>query len=191
MKRIAFLLLLAAALGGKVTASLVPTNTVGEARILLIEPSSMPVLAGEATLTIGALGRTNGTYTGDYKVKVFPYFYKSETGRLAMQVSDAALAEIRAGKVTTIIGTATTSGKRGRCRRIDAIVTPKGRDKGMLKVSFQAGGRGMIFEPAYRIVKTLPREAVGQAAETWPANGTTVCPEEAKFNTGPTAGIHL
>lgn len=191
MKRIVFLLLLAATPGGKVTASPVPTNTVGEARILLIEPSSMPVLAGEATLTIGALGRTNGTYTGDYRVKVFPYFYKSEKGRLAMLVSDAALAEIRAGKVTPITGTATTSGKRGRCRRIDAIVTPKGRDKGMLKVSFLAGGRDMIFEPTYRIVKTMPKEAVGLAAEALPTTGMTGFPEEAKLNTGPTAGTHL
>ena len=32
----------------------------------------MPVAAGKATLTIGPLQRTNGVYTGDYKLKVFP-----------------------------------------------------------------------------------------------------------------------
>ncbi len=188
MKRMVFLLSLAATLGGKVSAAPVAAWAAAENRVLVIEPSSMPVLAGEATLTIGALGRTNGTYSGDYRVKVFPYFYKNERGRLAMAVSDAALADIRAGKVTAIAGTATTSGKRGRCRRIDAIVTPGGRDQGVLKVSFLAGGREMIFEPVYHIVKIAPGAALGRAAETMTAAGR---PSGATSQTGQAAGIHL
>ena len=53
----------------------------------------MPIAGGKATLTIGPLQRTNGTYAGDYKLKVFPYFLKNDKGRLAIVVSDAALAE--------------------------------------------------------------------------------------------------
>ena len=40
----------------------------------MIDPSSMPVDAGKATLTIGALQRADGVYTGNYKITVFPWF---------------------------------------------------------------------------------------------------------------------
>jgi len=191
MKRMAFLLSLAAVLGGKVLAATVPAEAIAENRMLLVEPSSMSLPAGEAKLTIGFLGRTNGIYTGDYRVKVFPYFYKSEKGRLDMAVPDAALAEIRAGKVTAITGTATTSGKRGRCRRIEAIVTPNGRDQGTLKVTFLAGDRKMIFEPVYHLVKTTQRLASGPAVAVPPVAEITGRPPEATFNSGRTDGIHL
>jgi hypothetical protein len=120
-------------------------------RVLMIDPSSTPVAAGKATLTIGALQRTNGVYSGDYKIKVSPYFWKNEKGRLAIIVSDESLAKINQGKAATIIGTATTSGKGGICRHIDATATPANMNRGRLKVWFTSGERIMIFEPAYHL----------------------------------------
>ena len=125
------------------------TNSAPANRLLMIEPSSMPVGAGKATLIIGALQRTNGVYAGSYKMKVFPYFYKNEKGRLAIIVSDQSLARIRQGKIVAITGTATTSGKAGRSRHIDATATPADINRGTLKLWFTAGTRKMIFEPAY------------------------------------------
>ena len=130
--------------------------TVPPERILMIEASSAPITAGRATLTVGVLQRTNDFFTGDYRVKVFPYFYKSERGRLAIAVSDTALAEIRQGKVTRLTGTATTNGKGGRCRPVVATVTPAGPDGGRLQIRFTAGGKPMLFEPAYHIAKAAP-----------------------------------
>ena len=137
------------------------TNTVSTNRTLIIDPSSMPIAAGKATLTIGLLQRANGIYSGDYKVKVFPYFLKNESGRLAIIVSDESLARVNRGEVATIIGTATASGKDGICRHIDATATPTNIDHGMLKLWFMSGSRKMIFEPAYhfadtRLVVALP-----------------------------------
>ena len=86
-----------------------PVSPLGADRLLLIDPSSMPLAVGKATLIIGPLRRTNGVYAGDYKVKVFPYFLKSENGRLAITVSDDALAKVNQGKVTAITGLATTA----------------------------------------------------------------------------------
>src|ERR1035441_4988239 len=111
MKRITVLLVLFAVGWGDVHAVPASTNSAAGNRILMIDPSSMPVDAGKATLTIGALQRTNGVYAGDYKLKVFPWFLKNEKGRLAIVVSDKSLAEAGQGKVVTIAGTATTSGK--------------------------------------------------------------------------------
>ena len=47
----------------------------------------MPISAGKATLTVGALRRANGVYTGAYTVRVSPYFWKNEKGTVAIVVS--------------------------------------------------------------------------------------------------------
>ena len=149
MKRITVLLVLFAVGWGDVHAVPASTNSAAGNRILMIDPSSMPVDAGKATLTIGALQRTNGVYAGDYKLKVFPWFLKNEKGRLAIVVSDASLAEASQGKVVAIIGTATTSGNGGKSRPIEATATPVDSNHGTLKLWFTAGSRKMIFTPAY------------------------------------------
>jgi hypothetical protein len=122
-------------------------------RILMIDPSSMPVGGGKATLTISPLQRADGVFTGDYQIRVFPYVFENENGRLAIVVSDASLAGIKQGKVVKIIGTATTIGKGGKSRHIDATATPLDNDRGTLKLWFMAGNRKMIFEPGYHLAE--------------------------------------
>jgi hypothetical protein len=130
---------------------------------LMIDPSSMPVDAGKATLTIGALQRVGGVYTGDYKVTVFPYFLKNEKGTLAIVVPDESLAKISQGKVVAITGTATTSGKSGSTRSIEATATPVDINHGNLKLWFMAGDRKMIFEPAYHFAGKNTTAVLAQA----------------------------
>ena len=166
MKRITFLLALLAAGWSAAHAASPSTNSASSNRILMIDASSMPVAEGKATLTIGALKRADGIYTGDYKIKVFPYFLKNEKGRLAIVVSDKSLAEVNQGKVAAIIGTATTSGNGGKARHIDATATPINRDHGTLKLWFTADGRKMIFTPAYHFAEN------GMVAVLAPATGT-------------------
>jgi len=168
MKRIAFLLALLAAGWGDICAAPATTNSASTDRILMIDPSSMPIATGKATLIIGALQRVDGVYTGDYKLKVFPYFLKNEKGRLAIVVSDESLAEINRGKFAAIVGTATTSGKGGRTRHIDATATPADINRGTLKLWFMAGNRKMIFEPAYHFAGTGTAVVVAQATEIKP-----------------------
>src|SRR5262245_11346571 len=103
-------------------------------RLLMIDPSSMPITAGKATLTIGVLQRTNGVYSGEYKMNISPYFFKSETGRLAIVVSDESLAKVGQGETVAIIGTAISPG--GQTRPIAAKATPTGTEGGKLKLWF-------------------------------------------------------
>jgi len=153
MKAIPVLLaLLAAGLGGA-HAARGSTNLAAPNRILMVDSSSMPVAGGQATLTIGPLVRAGGVYSGDYKVSVAPYFFKNEKGRLAIVVSDESLAGMVMGKTEAIIGTATTSGKGGETRHIDATATPLDINHGTLKLWFAAGERKMIFEPAYHFAE--------------------------------------
>ena len=166
-KRITVLLAVLAAVWGDTCAAPASTNAAPANRILVIDPSSMPIAAGIATLTIGALERVDGVYSGDYQIKVFPYFFKNEKGRLAIVVSDESLAEIGRGKVAAIVGTATTSGNGGQSRHIDATATPADINRGMLKLWFTtAGNRNMIFEPAYHFAEKGTAAVRAQTTET-------------------------
>jgi hypothetical protein len=137
-------------------------------RILVIDPSSMPIAGGKATLIIGALQRMKGVYAGDYKIKVFPYFSKNEKGTLAIVVSDESLAKLNQGKVAAIIGTATTNGKGGHSRHIDATATPININRGALKLWFMAGNRKMIFAPTYHFAGKETAVVLAQANEIKP-----------------------
>jgi hypothetical protein len=147
MRQITLLLALLVVGWSPALAAPASTNFLAANRALLIDRSSMRVEAGKATLTIGPLERTNGVYTGDYKLTVFPWFSNNEKGTLAILVSDESLAEANRGKVVTITGTATA--KSGNCWPIVAIATPVDKDHGTLKLWFMAGSRKMIFTPAY------------------------------------------
>jgi hypothetical protein len=161
----ALLALLVAGLGDAHAAP-ATTNFSPANRILMIDPSSMPVDGGKATLTIGALHWAGGVYSGGYKIKVSPYFFKNEKGRLAIIVSDESLAEISQGMAISVVGTATTSGKGGIRRHIDAVATPDGINHGTLKLWFMAGDRRMIFKPAYHFSEKLTSDVAGSRVET-------------------------
>ena len=144
----ALLAILAAGCSG-LHAAPVSTNSAPADRVLVVEPSSMPLAGGTAMLTIGVLRRVDGVFVGSYKVSVSPYFFKNEKGKLAIIVSDESMAKINHGKVATIIGTATTNGKGGITRHVDATATPASINRGMIKLWFMAGDRAMVFQPAY------------------------------------------
>ena len=157
MKRITLLLALLAPVWAGTLAAPPSTN-----RVLIIDPSSTAVSGAKATLSIGPLQRTGDIYAGDYQMKVSPYFFKSEKGRLAIVVTDESLAKTAQGIVTEITGTA-TSGKSGTTRHIDAIATPASLDRGTLKLWFMSGERKMIFEPAYHFAE---KETAALLAQT-------------------------
>jgi hypothetical protein len=165
MKRISVLLAVLAAGWGNAQAEPGLTNPASASRILVIDSSSMHLAVGKVTLTIGVLQRAHGVYSGDYKIKVSPCFFKNEKGRLAIIVSDESQARLDDGKVVAIIGTATTNGKGGRRRHIDAIATPANRNRGKLKLWFMAGAGKMVFTPAYHLAEketeAVPAQTTG------------------------------
>ncbi|MGD1084946.1 MAG: hypothetical protein ABSA47_09385 [Verrucomicrobiota bacterium] len=168
MRPILFLPVILAAFCGGTLAAAGSTNVAAANRVLMIESSSMPVAGGRATLTIGPLDRAAGVYTGDYQIKVSPYFYKNEKGRLAIVVSDESLAQVSQGKAAAIVGTATTSGQGGVTRPIDATATPVDINHGTLKLWFMAGDRQMTFEPAYHFAEEGTAVVVAKATDAKP-----------------------
>ena len=161
-------------------AAVPPSNgTAPVNRVLIVEPSSMPVAAGKATLTIGMLQRADGIYTGSYRINVSPYFYKNEKGKLNILVSDESLAKIDLGKSAAITGTATTSGAGGKTRHIEATATPANNDRGTLKLWFMSGDRKMIFEPSYHFAEKQTPATLGRTNMNLKLKGVPISHREA------------
>jgi len=144
-KSFLFLLLLAASW---CAAQAAPPATGSASPVLILDNSTMPLPTAKATLSIGPLTRANGVYAGDFKVKVFPYFFKSDRGRLAINIPDEALAAVNQGKTVSFSGTSTST-KNGIVRHIEITATPMDHDHGTVTLWFMAGDQKMIFTPAY------------------------------------------
>src|SRR5688572_32227642 len=62
---------------------------------LVIDRSFTRVSGAKATLTIDPLIRNGESFQGDYQMKVTPFFFKSETGKLEIFVSKIGRASCR------------------------------------------------------------------------------------------------
>ena len=136
-------------------AGFADSPSVNESNIVLIIDRSSAAVAGggKATLSIDPLKGTAEIYEADYQVKVSPYFFKSETGRLAIVISNEAFAGASKSIPVELTGTATTKGE-SRARRINVTAIPTDNRCGSLKISFMAGDRKIVFNTTYRIVRT-------------------------------------
>jgi len=159
-KTILFLLLLASSW---CAAQPAPTATNFTSPVLILENSTMPLTTAEATLIVGPLTRSNGTYVGEFKVNIFPYFFKSDRGRLSINVPDQALAAMNKGKPVAVNGTS-TSAKNGVVRRVEITAMPQDRDHGTVSLWFLAGDQKMIFTTSYHFTN----HAVATAGTTTP-----------------------
>jgi len=159
-KTIWCLLLLASSWG---VAQASPPSTNSASPVLILENSTLPLTTARATLIVGPLTRTNGVYAGDFKVKVFPYFFRSDRGRLAINVPDTALAAVCQGETVVVNGTSTST-KTGIVRHIEITATPKDRNHGTISLWFMAGDHKMTFTPAYHFTN----DAVASALEPTP-----------------------
>lgn len=127
------------------------TRTPARARIF-IEPSSASLTGGNARLTTTALSRKAGAYVGDYHLKVTPYFFKSEKGKLFINVSDESLRRLINGNSVEVTGQATTSGT-AETRAISARATPLGSDRGSLTVAILTENGKLVFNSSYRFAE--------------------------------------
>jgi hypothetical protein len=119
---------------------------------LSIEPSSASLAGGKARLILTSLVRTSGAYVGDYELKVTPYFFKSEKGKLSLAVSDQALQKLAQSSPADFAGNATTAGSGlSRPTRVKAI--PSANDRGMLKISVATENGPMVFNTSYRFAE--------------------------------------
>src|SRR5688500_1564968 len=118
---------------------------------IVIEPSSASLTGGNATLTTTALNRKAGSFVGDYQLKVTPYFFKSEKGKLSIHVSDEMLRKLINGDAVNVSGKATTSGT-AESRPITVRAIPLSSDRGSVTVAVLTENGKLVFNSSYRFL---------------------------------------
>ncbi|MGA7905408.1 MAG: hypothetical protein WCA06_22485 [Terrimicrobiaceae bacterium] len=114
-----------------------------------IDPAWTSIKGGKASLIVGALRRSAGTYIGDYEVTVSLYFFLSEKGTLSMIVSDESLRKLTQGIPVSVTGQATTK-KSGKTRAVNAKLTPAVKGRGSVTISFTEVDTKLIFKTSYQ-----------------------------------------
>jgi hypothetical protein len=116
---------------------------------ITVETSSTSIYIGKVTLLVAPLVRQNGEYTGDYKAKVFPYFFMNEHGSFRLAVSDEDLARVAKGETVEFKGQAESSGHEER--KITGRATPDEAVRGKIKIRiFVTEKIQLIFNTTYR-----------------------------------------
>ncbi|MGI8431673.1 MAG: hypothetical protein ACR2MW_05190 [Chthoniobacterales bacterium] len=101
---------------------------------------------------MGTLRREGDNYVGNYRLKVFPYFFKSEKGRLSIRVSKPTLRRIRRGRAIIFAGQASAEGT-ALTRKIAGKATPSGKNAGALDFTITTENGPLVYKTSYRLVK--------------------------------------
>ena len=118
-------------------------------RKLFIDPSSTSVRLGKATLIVSPLTRRGGNYIGDYRLKVRPYFFKSETGSLVLGASEDFVKRLQSGRATDFTGKALTR-EDGTTHVVLGRATPLSGDRGTVTFSIVTEKNAkIIFKTSY------------------------------------------
>jgi hypothetical protein len=129
-----------------------PPIAARAASTMVVEPSSASLAGGKARLTVSALRRAAGKYLGDYQLKVVPYFYKNETGTLAIAVNDETMNKLATGLPVSFAGSAATTGaKKTRPVTVKAIPSAVGSPKGTLLMAIATENGELLFRSAYAL----------------------------------------
>ncbi|MGI8966721.1 MAG: hypothetical protein ACR2H1_11630 [Limisphaerales bacterium] len=114
---------------------------------LFIDPSSAAVPGGKVNLSVGLLNLKGGNFVGDYHIKVVPYFFQNEKGKLTMTAPEESLRKLTNQIAVDFVGQAVSSS--GQINRIDGKITPTNQEHGAVMLWFMSGKRKMIFQTTY------------------------------------------
>jgi len=123
--------------------------------VVTAAPVSTWIYVGSVTLTASPFLRSGTQYNSHYSAKVFPYFFYSESGSMAVNVPTESLRRLAAGGPIAFNGTATRSD--GTVRLIDGMATPSGPSGGAIKVKIHLSKKlTLVFDTTYRLADPAP-----------------------------------
>lgn len=123
-------------------------QVAGARRSLHIAESSLSLTLVTITLSPSQLTPRGELYTGSYQVRVSPIVIGSESGRMSVQVPEAALRRLERGDTVSFTGEAVS--QSGKSRQVDARATPADADTGQVRLRITANGRKLVFHTGYR-----------------------------------------
>lgn len=140
---VAGLLLVVGPLWGGESAARLPVG-----RRLFVEPCSASIRLGKVSLVVTPLIHRGKTCTGNYQLKVSPYFFKNEKGTLVLDASDALVMKLMSGKPASFVGKATNS-RNGKVRKIFGKAVPSAGETGRVTFSINTEFGQMVFNTKY------------------------------------------
>jgi hypothetical protein len=134
------------------TAALSPSaQTSGRHAEVTVDPAHTSAYVAEISLALTPLTRRGDAYTGDYTVKVFPFFFFNEHGAISIEFSADQLQRLARGEKVGLKGLARNSA--GAARRIEGSAVPAaaGADHGKIKVYVWVSRKiDLVFNTSYR-----------------------------------------
>jgi hypothetical protein len=121
-------------------------------RRMFVDPSSTTVSHNKVRLIVGPLTHQGKFYVGSYQLKVFPYFFKSETGTLKLDAPDEGFRKFADGTEVKFTGKATNN-KGAKDKVITGKAKPSDKDKGSLIFSLETDNGRMTFKTSYHFAK--------------------------------------
>lgn len=107
------------------------------------------IYVGNVTLTTTPLRAEGDRYVGDYRAKVFPYFFSNEHGHLWIAFNEEDFARLARGERVNFTGRAENTDKEER--RIEGFATPVDAKHGKIKVRVYVSKKiELIFNSTYQ-----------------------------------------
>ena len=119
---------------------------------MFVDPCSTTVSHNKVRLVVGPLTQEGKFYVGSYQLKVFPYFFKSETGTLKLDAPDEGFRKFTEGTEMKFTGKATNN-KGAKDKVITGKAMPSDEDKGSLIFSLETDNGRMTFKTSYHFAK--------------------------------------
>lgn len=86
-------------------------------------------------------------------MKVAPYFFRNDKGKLAITVPTEAIAKAAPGSIVDFTGTAVSGGNKTVVRQLQGVAMPADAQHGALKVWLTVDERKLVFETKYQFVE--------------------------------------
>ena len=119
---------------------------------MFVDPSSTTVSLGKVRLNVSPLSQKEAAYTGNYEIKVTPYFFKSEKGGLLLVPSGDLVAALAQGKAVEFTGKATNHAN-GKSKVVRGKATPATADRGTVTFSIPTDNGEMVFNTSYHFAR--------------------------------------
>ncbi len=129
------------------------TQLVGDWDVVRVESVKTGIYVGSVTLTTSDFIRNGDKYVATYEAKVRPWFFWSETGSLAITLTEADRERLQRGERVEFKGEATNS--KNKPRYITGWAERHSPATGKIKVRIGVDDTALIFNSTYRFVNAL------------------------------------
>jgi len=118
---------------------------------ILVAPCKSKLSFAEASLIVSVLNHESGAFRGDYIIKINPFTFKNDEGRLDLKISDADAHKMTRGLAVEFSGKA-ISNKGNKQQGVKGRTDPKTASSGNVSFVVTTADRQIVFNTTYKLV---------------------------------------